>query len=79
MSEYVIKVEKERKPKKKKKLKFKGNAFKGKILRKPKAKITSINPERFITKGLGDTPLVKKGKVGYIEEEMIEEKVKWMS
>lgn len=60
-----------------KKLKSKGFLSK-KILSKPTAKLPSTNPKKFITRGLGNQPLVKEGKIGYFNEEYQEE-IKWLS
>lgn len=62
----------------KKKSKNKENKFlKQKILSKPKAKIKGVDAKKFITSGVGKHSLVKEGKTGYIDEEMIEE-MKWL-
>lgn len=44
---------------------------------KPTAKIKGINPEKFITKGLGKPVLVREGKTGYFNEEYVGE-TKWL-
>ncbi len=63
--------------KKKKKSKKKG-LFKGKFLKKPTVKVPSVDPKKFITKGLGHQGLVKEGRTGYFNKEMMEE-TKWLS
>ena len=53
--------------------------FGGKLLKKPKAKLPSTDPKRFITSGLGKQELVSEGKTGYFNEEYIKEKQNWLS
>ena len=60
----MVRIKKERKDKK--------------ILKKPTAKVPRVNPRKFITQGLSNEPLVRKGRTGYIKEEMIKE-TKWLS
>ena len=46
---------------------------------KPTAKPPrKVDPKKFITQGLSNEPLVRKGRTGYIKEEMIKE-TKWLS
>jgi hypothetical protein len=49
-----------------------------KFIKKPKAKLPSVDPKKFITKGLGHTPLVGEGRTGYFNQEMMGER-KWLS
>ena len=53
--------------------------YKKKLLKKPKAKMPSIDPKRFITSGLGKQELVSEGRTGYFNEEYIKEKQNWLS
>lgn len=48
------------------------------ILRKPTAKLPSTDPKKFITKGMGKQSLVREGRTGFFNEEMMEE-TKWLS
>lgn len=59
------------------KKKKKKGIFKGKFLKKPKAKIEKVSPEKFVTKGLTKTPLVKEGRTGYFSDEY-EKEIKWL-
>ena len=64
--------------KRRKKSEKKKGLFKGKFLKKPKAKLPSTDPKKFITEGLGKQSLVREGRTGYFNEEMMEE-AKWLS
>lgn len=48
-----------------------------KILKKPIAKLKGIDSEKFITKGLVKQALVREGKTGYFNKELMEE-AKWL-
>ncbi len=65
--------------KKKQKKKVKKGLLKGKLLKKPKAKLQSTDPKKFISQGLVKQPLVKKEKTGYFDTEYMEEKIRWLS
>ncbi len=47
------------------------------ILKKPKTKLPSTDPEKFISRGLGNRALVRKGRTGYFNEDTIGES-KWL-
>ncbi len=70
-------LKKESNKKREKKEKKKG-LFKGKILKKPTVKPPSVDPKKFITQGAGHQALVKEGRSGYFNKEMMEE-TKWLS
>jgi len=63
--------------KKKQKKKVKKGLLKGP--KKPKAKLPSTDPKKFISQGLVKQPLVKKEKTGYFDTEYMEEKIRWLS
>jgi hypothetical protein len=46
------------------------------ILQKPTAKLPSTDPKKFVTSGLGRPSLVREGRTGYFNKEMMEE-AKW--
>lgn len=77
MVEDFQKIKKELTKLKKKKKKSK-SLIKGKLLKKPQAKLPSVSPKKFITSGLGHNSLVKEGRTGYFNKEMMEE-TKWLS
>jgi hypothetical protein len=62
----------------KKKSKKKQGIFGKKFLKKPTQKLPSTDPKKFITRGLGRQSLVREGRTGYFNEEMMEE-AKWLS
>ena len=51
---------------------------KKRILSKPKAKLPSTDPKKFLTHGLERQSLVREGRTGYFNKEMMEE-AKWLS
>jgi len=67
----MVKKKKEKEEKKKK------GIFKGKILKKPTAKLPSYNPEKMIMKGISNQALVREGRSKYFDEEYREE-IKWL-
>ncbi len=77
MIEDFQKTKKELEKLKNKKDKKKG-LFKGNLLKKPSVKLPSIDPKRFITHGAGHQSLVKEGRSGYFNKEMMEE-TKWLN
>ncbi len=52
--------------------------FGQKLLKKPTAKVPSVNPQRFISKDSARQSLVREGRTGYFNQEMMEE-AKWLS
>ncbi len=60
------------------KKKTKKGVFKGKFIKKPKTKIQGVNPQRFISKDSARQSLVREGRTGYFNQEMMEE-AKWLS
>lgn len=74
------KPKREKKQKKRLKIKIgKPKKYKGKLLKKPKAKLPSVNPKTFVTRGENGRALVRKGRTGYFKEEYIRENQKWLS
>ena len=68
------KIEPKKVPKLGKNLQKVGN----KILKKPKAKIRSVDPKKAITQGMGKRALVSEGRTGYFKKEYVKES-KWLS
>lgn len=57
---------------------FEKKFIKKRLIKKPEAKVKSVNPTKFVTKGLVKQQLVTKGRTGYFNKEMMEE-AKWLS
>lgn len=51
--------------------------FKGKFLKKPKVKIESISPQKFISGKRESHSLVREGRTGYFNDEYKKE-MKWL-
>lgn len=49
------------------------------ILRKPTAKVKSVSPQGFISGGLVKQNKDNGNKTGYIKEEMMEDRISWLS
>lgn len=74
------KPKREKKQKKKLKIKIgKPKTYKEKLLKKPEAKLPSVDPKRFVSTGEGDRKLVRKGEYGFFKRKEVKEKQKWLS
>lgn len=49
------------------------------FLKRPKTKLPSVNPKKFITYNLKEQALVKEGRTGHFNKEYMEEKINWLS